>query len=276
MMGLTKSPLIARLSGAVTAEQIVEHLDRDGALILERRVDETTVEHIRDELRPHLEASPTGRDGFTGHQTRRVGAIMARSQTSHRLVLDPALIDAARRLLGSHADGIQLHLTQLAAIGNGQGNQPLHRDRAVWGGHVPRTVETQFSMVWALTDFTSENGATRVVTGSHRWDDDRRAEPHEILQAEMPAGSVLVYNGSVLHGGGQNDTSEVREGLLLHYTLDWLRQEENQYLSCPPDVAAGFPPELRRLIGYDATFSMGFCSPPGVRGELVSPSTLFR
>lgn len=275
-MTSTTDLTLTRLTGAVTPEQILESLDRDGAVILERYVDGAVVEEIRDELRPHLETSANGRDGFTGHQTRRVGAIMARSRTSHRLVLDPVLTAAAKGLLGRHADNIQLHLTQLAAIGAGQGHQPLHRDRGVWGDHVPRTIETQFSMVWALTDFAAENGATRVVPGSHHWDDDRRAEPDEILRAEMPAGSVLVYNGSVIHGGGQNDTVEVREGLLLHYTLDWLRQEENQYLSCPPDVAADFPPELRRLIGYDATFSMGFCSPPGVAGELLSPDTLFR
>jgi ectoine hydroxylase-related dioxygenase (phytanoyl-CoA dioxygenase family) len=114
-----------------------------------------------------------------------------------------------------------------------------------------------------------------LVPGSQRWDRFREPEPSEVVFAEMEAGSVLIYSGSVYHGGGANHTDAARDGLLLHYAPSWLRQEENQYLSCPPEVAKDFSPELRSLIGYTAGFAMGFCSPPGVHDELVSPERIF-
>jgi len=184
-----------------------------------------------------------------------------------------------KTFLAPHADGYQLHLTQLTSIGPGEGEQRLHQDREVWGGRVPLSVETQFSTIWALTDFTTENGATRVVPGSHKWEPGRQPETHEIAYAEMEAGSVLVYTGSVIHGGGRNETDTNREGLLLHNTLNWLRQEENQYLTCPPHIAQHFTPELRDLLGYPSSYGMGFFStpfPPGEGAELVSPEALFR
>ncbi|MEO0501084.1 MAG: phytanoyl-CoA dioxygenase family protein, partial [Pseudomonadota bacterium] len=102
----------------------------------------------------------------------------------------------------------------------------------------------------------------------------------EIASAEMRAGSVLIFTGTVIHGGGANATSdEERLGTLIHYAPNWLRQQENQYLSCPPDVAAGLDPELRRLIGYTkASPVCGFySSPTGAPGEeLAPPEALFR
>ena len=155
----------------------------------------------------------------------------------------------------------------------------LHRDRGVWGSTLTRAVETQFSTIWALTDFTHENGATRIVPGSHRWEKDRQPPDGEIVSAEMRAGSVLLYNGTVLHGGGENTTIHERVGVLLHYTLNWLRQEENQYLSCPPEIAKGLDPELRALMGYTLGGPvLGFYSTPGAPGqgvELAPPERLF-
>jgi len=156
----------------------------------------------------------------------------------------------------------------------------LHRDRGIWGGYLPRQVEPLFSTIWAITPFTRENGATQVVPGSHRWDKHRQAEPHEIAYAEMSPGSVLCYTGTVLHGGGANQTdNETRVGVFLHYALNWLRQEENQYLSCPPEHAKRLSPELRSLIGYSkGGYVLGFYSDPDDREakyEAVSPENMF-
>ena len=119
------------------------------------------------------------------------------------------------------------------------------------GGYLPRKVEPLFSTIWAVTEFTRKNGATQIVPGSHLWKKERQPKPDEIAYAEMKPGSVLFYTGTVLHGGGANQTKdETRVGLFLHYALNWLRQEENQYLSCPPDVAKNLPSELRSMIGY--------------------------
>jgi ectoine hydroxylase-related dioxygenase (phytanoyl-CoA dioxygenase family) len=144
---------------------------------------------------------------------------------------------------------------------------------------VPRRIETQLSTIWAVSDFTRDNGATLLAPGSQHWDKDRQPEPHEIAAAEMTAGSVLVHTGTVLHGGGTNLTDTHRLGVLLHYTLNWLRQEENQYLSCPPDVAEDLPPELRALMGYSQGGTvLGFYSAPvgpGLGPEIASPERLF-
>ncbi len=129
-----------------------------------------------------------------------------------------------------------------------------------------------------MTDFTQTNGATRLVPGSHKWDKDRKPSEQEITFAEMSAGSVLLYGGSILHGGGSNITdSDKRLAVLIHYTLSWLRQEENQYLSCPPEIAAELPVELRDLMGYSLVNPiLGFFSPYDKKGvELVSPKHIF-
>ena len=145
---------------------------------------------------------------------------------------------------------------------------------------MPRQIEPLFSTIWALTPFTRENGATQVVVGSHRWEKRRQPEPDEIAYADMSPGSVLCYNGTVLHGGGANATAdETRVGVFLHYTLNWLRQEENQYLSCPPEHAEHLSQELRALIGYaKGGYVLGFYSDPdddSAQHESVSPENLF-
>ena len=131
------------------------------------------------------------------------------------------------------------------------------------GTQMPLSIEPQFNTIWALTDFTADNGATRVVPGSHLWDWNQRAEPEQIVQAEMQAGSVLLYTGSVLHSGGQNNSQQSRLGLNITYCLGWLRQEENQYLSCPPHIAKTLDPELQDLLGYtQGNYALGYYSDP--------------
>lgn len=271
---------IEHLSSTARTEQIVEILERDGGVILDRVVDSDALIQLQEELRPYLSAGRKGSNDFAGRQTIRIGALIARSTIARDLALATAVNEVCKAYLGPFCDGHQLHFSQAVSIGPGEGCQPLHRDRMVWGKHVPRSIETQLSTIWAATDFTKENGATQIVPGSHKWESGREPEPSEIAAAEMPAGSVLIYNGSVLHGGGQNQSEDNRLGVLLHYTLNWLRQEENQYLSCPPDIAKTLSPELRSLIGYSqGGFVLGFYSPPGGPGEsleLVPPEYMFK
>ncbi|MCC5950963.1 MAG: phytanoyl-CoA dioxygenase family protein [Acidimicrobiia bacterium] len=261
------------------SDAMLEALRRDAAIVIERLVPPGELDALRAELDPHLDATPYGEIDFHGNHTRRVGALIARSPECGRLAAHPLLVGLAEGFLGPFCDEIQLHFTQAVRIDPGESAQMLHRDRGVWGGYLTRKIETQLSTIWALDDFTAANGATRVVPGSHTWHRDRTPEPHEIVPAEMPAGSVLVYSGSVLHGGGANTADHNRRAVLLHYTLGWLRQEENQYLSCPPEVARSLDPELRRLIGYQrGGILLGFYSPPTAPGEgpeLVDPGVLF-
>jgi len=260
-------------------EEILNILDEDAGLIIDNFLNDQNLESIKNDLKPYLNVTRNGQDEFTGFETKRVGALMARSKTCQDLALDPLINQMADSFLGPHCESYQLHFTSAIQIGPGESSQILHRDRGVWGGYIPRKIETQFSTVWAINDFTKENGATQVVPGSHKWHKDREPLPEEIAYAEMKAGSVFIYTGSVLHGGGTNVTEQPRLGVFLHYAPSWLRQEENQYLSCPPEVAKDFSPELRSLIGYSkGGYVLGFFTDPEDkegRLESVSPEKIF-
>lgn len=248
---------------AATPATVSAALAEVGAIIVQDVLSEDARARFMRELGPFIEETARGSDGFSGHRTTRTGALAARSAAARDLIMHPLAIESARAFLGPFCNRIQLHVTQVIRILPGQTAQPLHRDRWAWGQHIPPKVEPQFNTMWALTDFTAANGATVIAPGSVSWDGDRIATASELEQAEMSAGSVLFFSGSVVHGGGANTTEDVRVGANIDYCLDWLRQEENQYLSCPPHIARDFPPELRELLGYaPGATSLGYYSIP--------------
>jgi hypothetical protein len=153
---------------------------------------------------------------------------------------------------------------------------PATRRRAPGGWSLDRRVCARYCSIrrfWGARRTSSQNGATRVVPGSHRWDWDRVAKEEEITQATMPLGSVMFYTGSVMHGGGENGSPADRTAMNLTYIGAWLRQEENQYLTCPPEIARHFDPELRALLGYTmANYGLGYYSP--VEFSSALPDTL--
>lgn len=272
-------PALIHLPASTSAQKIVEVLKKDGGVIIDKVLNHQRLQQLNTEIMPFVDKAKTGFEDFSGTKTKRIGALIARSPACGELALHPLINAACGEYLSPYCSGYQLHFSQAVSIGQGEGRQALHRDRFVWGGYVPQNIETQFSTIWAATDFTKENGATSVVPGSHLWDADRKPKPEEITCAEMTAGSVFIYSGSTIHGGGANHTDQNRVGTLLHYTLNWLRQEENQYLSCPPEQAQALPKELRRLIGYTLGGPvLGFFTPPngGKEGfELQPPESLF-
>jgi ectoine hydroxylase-related dioxygenase (phytanoyl-CoA dioxygenase family) len=260
-------PSIVHFPVSAAPEEIVAALRRDGAVILDDALPAEAVDALTAELRPYVEATQPGRDGFSGQSTTRTGALVARSPLTRRLVMDPRIHLLCEALLKPFCHRYQLHLTQLIRIMPGQGAQPIHRDRWAWGKFL-QDVEPQLNTIWALTDFTAANGATQVVPGSVAWPDSRKPEPHEIARAEMRRGSVLVYTGGVFHGGGANESGDDRWGLNITYCLGWLRQEENQYLSCPPEIARTLEPELQALLGYAmGNYALGYFTPPLPPGE---------
>jgi len=274
------SAQITHLPANASQEALLHCMAEDGAVIIDDVLGSEQLEALDQDLAPFLQQKVFGRDAFTGFYTQRIGALVARSKACGELALEPRVLDAARTYLAEHCDDVQLHFTSAVAIAPGESAQILHRDRGIWGGYVPRQIEPLFSTIWALTPFTRGNGATQVVVGSHRWEKKRQPEPDEIAYAEMSPGSVLCYNGTVLHGGGANTTEdETRVGVFLHYTLNWLRQEENQYLSCPPEHARHLSQELRALIGYaKGGYVLGFYSDPddnSAQHESLSPENLF-
>jgi ectoine hydroxylase-related dioxygenase (phytanoyl-CoA dioxygenase family) len=265
---------IARLSKDAGPDEVAAAVGRDGAVIVEGVAEAALLDRIESELRPFLDATPTGPDDFSGTLTRRTGSLIARSAACRDLVMHPLAVGAARAFLGQ-ATNIQLHLTQAIAIGPGQPAQPLHRDQWAFDFFpFPAGYDVQCNTIWALTDFSEENGATRVVVGSNHREDGVAFVPDDTEPAEMARGSVVFYSGSVYHGGGANRSPATRIGLNITYAVAWLRQEENQYLSVPREVAETLPVDLLRLMGYDrGAYALGYIDDLRDPIEAVRPGT---
>ncbi len=224
---------------------LLEH----GYLIIEELAVDLASRAWQD-LKPHIDVAPFGHDEFLGARTKRLGGILQKSEAAQELVTHRVVLSLLERELLKYATNYQLNFTGVMHLEPGALAQPLHRDGDLYPlSHLGIT--TLMPTMWALSEFDAANGGTQVVPGSHLWPDDRDAEPHEVINAEMPPGSVLIYLGGTIHGGGENASQRARTGMAMQYSLGWLRQEENQYLAHPPEVAQAFPEPLRRLIGYD-------------------------
>lgn len=189
-----------------------------------------------------------GANAFLGERTRRIFNLLSRDPAFAQVPLFPPVLALAEQVLDP---GLLLSSLTAIEMHPGQEPQPFHADDGsipLPRPHVPLTCVA----IWALTDFTGDNGATRIVPHSHRSDRiPRRSEqPGEVVEAVMPAGSVLVYNGSIWHGGGANRSDGVRIGIVSNYCAGWVRHEENQLLALSRDQVAGLPPRLRRMVGY--------------------------
>ena len=250
---------IVHVSADTDVEEVHEVLVSDGCLVIDNLISVETVDVIQSEMAPFVEATPLGETAFDGFQTRRSGSLIARSPASRDVIMDPLVLAVTDRAL-AHATNYQLHCTQVIEIGPGSAPQVIHRDQ--WAFDMfpfPAGFDSTFSTMWAITDFTAENGATRVIPGSHQFEDKLTFELEDTIPAEMTAGSVLLYTGSTYHGAGPNTSEQTRTGLIVHYSLAWLRQEENQYLGVPQQVLDQLPEDLLRLMGYqNAAFSLGF------------------
>jgi ectoine hydroxylase-related dioxygenase (phytanoyl-CoA dioxygenase family) len=250
---------VEHLAASAAPDRIRDFLARDGCCVVDRLVAPDVMQRLAQELSPWLEATRLGPDDFSGRHTRRTGGLIARSATARELVEHPSVIGAVRALL-DHARNFQLHLTQVIAIGPGEQAQAIHRDQWAFDFFpFPKGYEVQCNTLWAMTDFTERNGATRVIPGSHRYEDKLQFGEGDTEPAEMEAGSVLLYTGSLYHGGGANRSDATRLGLNITYALAWLRQEENQYLSVPREVARELPESLLRLMGYArGAYALGY------------------
>lgn len=262
---------LVNLPSNAEIDDIMAIVRRDGAVILNDMMTGSEIAELSEELKPYIDVTKPGRENFSGFKTTRTGALAARSSRVRRAILDERILSICDRVLLPNCDRYQVNVTHIIRITPGEVAQVMHRDRLSW--RYLREIEPQLNTIWAISDFTIENGATRVVPGSYAWPSERHAEPHEIAYAEMKRGSVLVYTGSVLHSGGANQTQHYRVGMNLTYCLGWLRQEENQYLSCPPEIARTFEPKLQSLMGYaSGGYGLGFYTPPSIaEGPEVYP-----
>ncbi|HEX2690290.1 MAG TPA: phytanoyl-CoA dioxygenase family protein [Kofleriaceae bacterium] len=228
----------------------LERMKRDGFTIVENALDAGTIEQLRDDvwrLERELGAKPAS-NVFEGVHTVRIYNLLAYGTIYQQVPVHERVLPIVEGVLDR---GCLVSSLSSIAIGPGEAAQPLHADDQLIPlpkPHIPIICNT----MWALTDFTIANGATRLVSGSHRADRSPQpfGEPVETRAAEMPAGSVLVFDGSIWHGGGANHSTERRLGLAMNYCAGWLRQQENQQLGIPREVARSFSPRLRKLVGY--------------------------
>ena len=240
-------------------------LDVDGAVIVEGLLSPEVVAQVNAEVEAAVAAAdpdgpmfnPMAKE-FMGAYTKNVPGVPGISRTfATEVMCHPTLLGLADGALGAGCARFQLNLAQILERGPGSIDQWLHRDEGVWSDVPKPRPELELASVIALVDFTADNGATRVVPGSHRWSDrhatmDQQVNPtpDQIAVAEMSAGSAVVYTGGVIHGGGANTTDQPRRAVHLSYCLGWLRTEENNYLSIPPAIAAALPRKAQEVIGY--------------------------
>lgn len=239
--------VLLRLGSDAPVSDVVASLDEHGYALVEGVLDPADVARRLDALRELFAATPTGRNFFEGFHTQRIYALYAKTRAFDDLAVHPLLLAALDHALGEH---YQFSAPVALQIGPGEKAQMIHRDEDVYPLPRPHPPVVVNSM-WALCDFTAENGATRLIPGSHHWPEDRRPDPDETVAATMPAGSVLIYLGGLWHGGGANTTDRPRPGLLLEYVASWLRPQESHLVAMPPEVVRELPERLQELLGYN-------------------------
>lgn len=241
---------IRRISKATPIDDACAVMTEDGAMIVTGLLGDSAFRDLQREIGPEFARAEFCRGLFYGEKTKRIHGVVAKSKTCREMVMLPEIVAVVSRLLLGSCERIQLNLTQGIEIWPGEQAQVPHRDDALFPFE-KKPFEFMVNALWACSEFTKDNGATVVVPGSHLWDDKQRLPvPEEITQAEMVPGEVLVYVGSLVHGGGANRTTAPRTGLTVSYCLGWLRQAENQYLVAPPEVAMTYDKALQDMLGY--------------------------
>ena len=280
---------IVHVGPEMPVEDMLAIYRRDGVLIVDGLADADTVAALRDELRGPLKRgamNPNG-DEFLGGRTQRVGALIAEVPACRPLAMHPVILGLMAGIFRGRSK-FQVNAKQAIAVHPGESTQGLHRDRWVWYAlPLAHDYERVVNCIWAIDNFTAAAGATRIVprsfdlpdprdlrgneTGELELPDGTLVSDLEAAPAEMPDGSVVIYGGATYHGAGPNRTPLPRVGLALAYAAVTLRQEENQYLVVPPEVARELPETLQKLVGYELGHStLGFVQ------EMQSPMTLLR
>jgi ectoine hydroxylase-related dioxygenase (phytanoyl-CoA dioxygenase family) len=227
----------------------LQRIERDGYTIVEAVLGPAEADALADELAA-LEARlgiGFASNEFEGRRTRRVYNLLAHGRRFEEIPVHPRVLPIVEGVLDP---GCLVSSLSSIAIHPGETAQPIHADDQLLPLPKPH-VATVCNTMWALTDFTEENGATRIVPGSHLADrSPEYGAPCDSIPAQMPKGSVLVWHGSLWHGGGANRSDGVRIGIAMNYCAGWIRQQENQQLGIPREVVRGFPKRLRELVGY--------------------------
>jgi ectoine hydroxylase-related dioxygenase (phytanoyl-CoA dioxygenase family) len=241
-------------------DTIVSTLHTDGAVIVDQLLSPDLVTRFRDDMELAASTFQAGTrcadsdvQNFWGSTTKRFTRLAHRSTAFADILLHPTLLAVADSLLLPSCSGYWMNTGQMMIIGPGEAAQGLHRDADNWRTMCrPDGFEVQVSCMFAITDFTEEVGATRVVPGSHSWP-DYAAGPTEVasVPATMSAGSGMIYTGRALHGAGANvSTDQWRFGLHLSYVLGWLTPEEAAPLGVDWNTVMHLPERAQQLLGW--------------------------
>jgi len=235
-------------SGSSVDSAIVEAdlaaLDRDGYVIWENLLDTEECRQIREVVRPWLEH--TGRNSFEGLRTQRIYSVLSRTRVCDRLVDNPRVLAVLDQLL---MPNYLLSALQAINIQPGEIAQLAHHDDGFYPIPRPRAPLTA-ATIWAIDDFTADNGATMVIPGSHRWGQRPPNPEDQAIPVVMPAGSCVFFVGTLWHGGGANNTTRERLAVTAQYCQPWLRPMEAFTLSISREIARTVSDDIRRMLGY--------------------------
>lgn len=241
---------ISRFDNTVSQDDVAQALRETGCAIIERVVDIEVMQRIDDELEPYYQKWNYGSGTFQPKHTKKMARLPVKSPASHEIITHPLILGVIDELLSTEAYNFMLHHGEACRLYPGETAQTVHRDDVTYPFKHP-CPPIQYGVIWAMSDFTEENGATRAVLGSHLWDDERKPEPDEFSVAEMPRGSALIFDSAVYHGYGSNRTADqVRATLIFSYGVSWLRPVENPTLAVPPALAKNMSRKMQELLGY--------------------------
>jgi len=257
---------LEQVNVSIDSEDLASILLRDGAAIVMNALEDRQLKSINSEVDELIRSTGPGLRNpasdyfveFYGSQTIRLDGLPSHSETFWEIMEDSFMTRVADELLLPNCEDYLLNTGQLIQIGPGETAQDLHRDEDAWSYFKAPKPLLEVEAMFALSDFTIENGCTQVVPGSHLWNSEREAKPEEVLRAQMEAGSALLYLGTTIHGGGANTTSDQwRRGMFFGFVVGWLRTEEACLLTVPREKVKKMPRRVQELIGYKAHEGIG-------------------
>nr|WP_315456956.1 phytanoyl-CoA dioxygenase family protein [uncultured Sphingorhabdus sp.] len=224
-------------------------LERDGYCIIPDVLPSSVLAALEADLESDFIQTPLGEGDFYGYRTKRFGSLLRRSEHAARLVMEPTVLGLANSILSAACERIQLNVAQAIEIHPGEVEQFPHCDHDMWSG-TKGSHEYLVNVMWPISRFTKDNGATRIYPGTHRMQINSLDELAEPVVAECAPGSAICFLGSTVHGAGPNRSNDVRRAVVIGYSLGWLKPYENPWLAYPPAIAKTFTPELAALAGY--------------------------
>ena len=227
-------------------ETDIERMQEHGFVVFERLLPTAYLERIRQALAPYLGAEHYGRNDFEGRRTQRVYAVLAKTTELNELILHPKILALLDRLL---LPNYLITAAQAIQIEPGETPQAFHHDDQFTFLPRPRA-PVSYATIWAIDEFTSENGGTVVIPGSHSWGNDAPLDSADKVALQMPPGSVVFFPSTLWHGGGANSALTPRLAVSIQYCQPYMRPQENQFLAVPLEMARRHPERIQQMMGY--------------------------